>query len=103
VTIKTLLGRWGLDFSGDNSSLGHASGGGGSLGRDRWRSRGSAAVPPRGERPAALPQDRVTMTLPRHSDNSDHGRRGLLQWSREARSSPAIAATRGVCGSGVLR
>jgi hypothetical protein len=37
------------------------------------------------------------------SDTGNHGRRGSLQGSREVRSSPAMAATRGMGGFVVFR
>jgi hypothetical protein len=62
-------------------------------------------VPPRDGRPAARPRPSGDGGCAIDFDNPSggHGRRGSLRRTRKVRSSLAMAATRGVGGSGVLR
>jgi hypothetical protein len=121
---KNTLGHQGLGFSGGDGFFGRASGIGDSLGCERRQipmASGSAAprrVTGGGTHPGSSDDDapevgRQAATVHPRPGGDDgcvigfgsggHLRHGSLQRLREARSSPAMAATRGVGGSGVLR
>jgi hypothetical protein len=125
---KNIPRRQGLGFSGGDGSLGRASGDdpGGQwrcrpeAGDRRWRStrneqrrcsqggRASGDGAPEADVRRRRTLGSVATAVARDvvgvgSGGGGHEGHGSLRWSREARSSLAMAATRGVGGSGVIQ
>jgi hypothetical protein len=121
---KNTIGRQGLGFSGGDRFLGCASGIVNSLGCERRRIpvasdsaslrrvTGGSAHPGSSDDDAPEVGRQAATVHPRPGGDDGcvigfgsggHLRHGSLQQSCEERSSPAMAATRGVGGSGVLR